>query len=226
MTDTPFELEIPPAAPTTRPRRASTKTSPAPRAKLTIPPTASRMRLGGDHPVWFVFQVVTLVGVILSALTISASALIVVGGWQQTPDMLDPLTITMIDLPMLAAFVSAITFKWRGYSGWLFAARFFGGTMTLFSAAMNFLYTVSKSAEISGGTGLDTYQEITGAIVHAAAPILVFFCFEFFGQIITRPKRNATRLSKLTHKELQKVEKELKKRIADAAKIEKKELLG
>lgn len=205
-------------------RRAVKQRTPTPRTRRE--PTAAHNRVGGDHQVWFVLQIIGLVGVILSALVVSASALIVVGGWQQTPDALDPLTVAMIDLPMLVAFVCSVTFKWRGFTGWLWAARVFGGVMTAFSAAANFMYTVSASAAISGGTGLDTYQEITGAIVHTSAPVLVFVCFEFFGQIITRPKRNAARLRKMTVKELRKVERELAVRIRDADRAEAKALRG
>jgi len=227
VTDTTIEgLDLPAADPSRRARatRRRAASSRAPRTHRE--PTAASARIGGDHKVWFWLQVIGLVGVILSALVVSASALIVVGGWQHTPPFLDPLTVLMIDLPMLVAFVCSVTFKWRGFTGWLWAARIFGGIMTAFSASANFLYTVSASAAISGGTGLDTYQEITGAIVHASAPVLVFVCFEFFGQIITRPKRNAARLRKMTVKELRHVEKEIAKRVRAADLLEAKALRG
>lgn len=216
-------LEPPVAEPQRRTRRSRAAQRDVSRRTTA---TAATRRVGGDHPVWFVLQIVGLVGVILSALTISATALVVVGGWQQTPDAIDPLTVTMIDLPMLVAFCCSVTFKWRGFPGWLTASRIFGGAMTAFSSAMNFLYTVSASATASGGTGLDTYQEITGAIVHAAAPLLVNVCFEFFGQIITRPKRDAARVRKMTVKELRRVEKQLETRIRQADRIESKALRG
>lgn len=188
--------------------------------------TAATKRVGGDHPVWFWLQVSGLLIVIAAALTISASALVVVGGWQQTPDAIDPVTVLMIDGPMLVAFFCAVTFKWRGHTSWLWGARIFGGVMTLFSAGANFAYTVSASAAANGGTGLDTYQEWVGGIVHASAPVLVNVSFEFFGHVITRPKRNDTRLRKLTVRELKRVEKELRRRIRESDAAEAKALRG
>jgi hypothetical protein len=237
VSDMPPELpglEIPPPPPepsltrgfgSTAPRRARVA-KPSQRTTATRDRTAASRRVGGDAMVWFVLQIIGLVGVIAAALVISASALIVVGGWQQTPDAIDPLTVAMIDLPMLVAFLCSVTFKWRGFSGWLAASRAFGIVMTAFSSAANFLYTVSASQATSGGTGLETYQEITGAIVHAAAPVLVNVCFEFFGQIITRPRRNATRLRKMTIKELRRVEKEIAARVKEADRFEKKAIVG
>jgi hypothetical protein len=208
-----------------KPRAASRPRTATPRPAARAATAASR-RVGGDHPVWFVLQIIGLLVVIASALTISASALVVVGGWQQTPDVLDPVTVAMIDGPMLVAFLCSITFKWRGFGGWLVASRAFGIVMTAFSAAANFAYTVSASAAVNGTTGLSTYQEVTGAIVHASAPVLVNVCFEFFGQVITRPKRDAARVRKMTVKELRKVEREISARLREADRLEQKALRG
>jgi hypothetical protein len=173
-----------------------------------------------------VLQIVGLLVVIGAGLTVSASALVVAGGWQQTPPYLDPVTVLQVDGPMLVAFCMTITFKWRGFTGWLWAARIFGGAMTAFSAVLNFAYTVRASADVNGTDGLTMPEEIIGALLHASAPVLVFVCFEFFGQVITRPKRDAQRLRKLTVRELRAVEKVLKRRVAEAAAAEAKAVRG
>lgn len=227
MTDTalfenPKTLEIPAAdeatvaAITRLSRRSSTAKPRAPRKaptqKSQREPTAAKHRIGGDHPAIFGTVIVGFTVIAAACFTISATALVVVGGWQQTPDVIDPLAIIMVDAPILVGQAAVAHFKWKEQIAWLVLARIFVGAMTAFSAYANFVYTISASRAANDTNGLSNYEEVTGAVFHAAAPVILYVCGEFLVQMITRQKRNITRLYKMTLRDLERVEKELRRR--------------
>jgi hypothetical protein len=195
--------------PNTKPR-AARKAVPATTSHRE--PTAARLRIGGDHPAIFGTVIVGFAIIAAACFTISATALVVVGGWQQTPDVIDPLAIIMVDAPILVGQAAVAHFKWKEQTVWLVLARIFVGAMTAFSSYANFVYTVSANRAANDTTGLSNYEEVTGAVFHAAAPVILYVCGEFLVQMITRQKRNITRLYKMTLRDLERVEKELRRR--------------
>lgn len=210
MTDLALDGLEPPVR-TRRGRKTPTPRADVPKTNHREP-TASKLRIGGDHPAIF-WTVMGGFGVIAAAcFTISATALVVVGGWQQTPDQIDPLAILMVDAPILVGQAAVAHFKWKEQIVWLILARVFVATMTAFSSYANFVYTVSASRDANGTNGLSNYEEITGAVFHAAAPVILYVCGEFLVQMITRQKRNITRLYKMTLRDLERVQKELQRR--------------
>lgn len=146
--------------------------------------TGAGARINADHIFLYWLIVAGILATAAAAIITSWNGLIFVAEWQGLAWEWRWVTPVMIDVAIVVFTLGSLAKKSRGEHVWLFLLGAYG--LTAISSTANFLHTTALR-------GLDSYEDWTGALLNALAPLLILLTTEVLGALVTRPKRVARR---------------------------------